>query len=219
MKSLWAQRNRVTVNRRIVCRVCEIPNIGERSNFLVRQSDGRMQANSATYLPSAYPGDLERHLHLPDGRPSGPVKTLAKACQNCTQRAAPIKALRVAMQLYPVSYSLQRVCSRDVLLTVLLCCPIELGQHENAKTSSTASRIFALLRQPDVLIAMRYLALIPLLLVFQAVDTDVVLAVERTAEIIDEFTTLRSSAEDSFNSFYKKAEEMAEIAEILMEAP
>ncbi|KRY77399.1 hypothetical protein T4A_5446 [Trichinella pseudospiralis] len=38
MKSLWAQRNLVTVNRRIMCRVCEIPNIGERNNLSVRQT-------------------------------------------------------------------------------------------------------------------------------------------------------------------------------------
>ncbi|KRY89830.1 hypothetical protein T4D_11022 [Trichinella pseudospiralis] len=32
-----------------------------------------------------------------------------QACQNCAHRATPIKALRVQIQLHPVSYSLQRV--------------------------------------------------------------------------------------------------------------
>ncbi|KRY16294.1 Transposon Ty3-G Gag-Pol polyprotein [Trichinella patagoniensis] len=74
-----------TVNRRIMCRVYEMLNIGERT-ISNRQ---------------AYPGDLERHLQLPDGRsPDVPVKTLAKTCQNCAPRAVPVKAHWVPMQLH-----------------------------------------------------------------------------------------------------------------------
>ncbi|KAL1284792.1 hypothetical protein T4B_2013 [Trichinella pseudospiralis] len=75
-------------------------------------------------------------------------------------------------------------CSRGVLLSVLLCCPSEL---ENAKTSSTAFRVFILLKQPS-----SNAGLIPLLSVFQLIE---------------------------HCGLLKKTEELAEIVEIVMDAP
>ncbi|KRX50872.1 hypothetical protein T05_6282 [Trichinella murrelli] len=58
-----------TVNRRIMCRLGKVT--GECRRTLQAISNRQ-----------AYPGDLERHLQLPDGRsPDVPVKTLAKVRQ------------------------------------------------------------------------------------------------------------------------------------------